>query len=166
MKVTDEHRSFCRFLGSLGIRDLSLMRETLGFPESVAGVPANEPFYSAILTYRNRDGSSFAVTYESGIDAVARFDSHLTIYSKNKTVSMQYDTPYTKNLPIKAKADEINEHGEVMSREILSSYEDAFTAESKETHACFTQGKEIKMSAEDAMEDLRVFKMIFKLYDR
>lgn len=127
-KITAECKDFCRFLGSLGSHDLYLLRETLGYPESVAGVSANEPFYSAILNYRNQDGSSFAVTYESGIDMVARFDSHLTIYGKNKTVSIQYDTPYIKGLPIKVKVDEINEHGEAVSREILSSYEDAYTA--------------------------------------
>jgi len=165
-EVTAESRNFCRFLGSLGSHDLSLMRETLGYPESVAGVSANEPFYSAILNYCNHDGSSFAVTYESGIDMVARFDSHLTIYGKNKTVSIQYDTPYIKGLPIKVKVDETNEHGEAVSKEILSSYEDAYTAELKEMHACFTQGKEIKTSAKDPVEDLRLSKMIFEQYER
>jgi len=139
-----EREDFCRFLESLGSHDLPLMRATLGYPESVAGVSANEPFYSAILNYRNQDGSSFAVTYESGIDMLARFDSHLTIYGKNKTVSIQYDTPYIKGLPIKVKVDEINEHGEAVTRGVLSSYEDAYTAELKEMHACFTQGKEIR----------------------
>lgn len=165
-EATTARKDSCRFLGSLGSHDLSLMRETLGFPQSVSGVSANEPFYSAILNYSNTDGSRFAVTYESGIDAVARFDSHLTIYGKNKTVSIQYDTPFIKGLPIKVKVDEINEHGEAVSREILSSYEDAYTAELKEMHACFTQGRVIKTSAEDAMEDLRMFKMIFEQHER
>ncbi|KAK4695211.1 hypothetical protein P7C71_g2498, partial [Lecanoromycetidae sp. Uapishka_2] len=165
-EATAQRRDFCRFLGSLGSHDLSLMRETLGFPTSVAGVSTNEPFYSAIFNYRNQDGSTFAATYESGIDAVARFDSHLTVYGRNKTVSIQYDTPYIKGLPIKVKVDEINEHGEAVSREILSSYEDAYTAELKEMHACFTEGKKIKTSAEDAMQDLKLFKMMFEQHER
>ncbi|KAI9697210.1 MAG: hypothetical protein M1836_004774 [Candelina mexicana] len=165
-EVTKERRDFCRFLGSLGSHDLSLMRETLGFPESVAGVSVNEPFYSAILNYRGKGGESFAVTYESGIDAVPRFDSHLAVYGKKKTVSIQYDTPYVKGLPIKVRVDEENEYGEVVTREILSSYEDAYTAELKELHACLTDRRDIKTSAEDAALDLKLFKMMFEQYER
>ena len=94
-EVTSEKEKYCRFLGSLGSHDLSLMREALGgLPDSVAGVSVNEPFYSAIFNYHNRDQSTFAVTYESGIDSVPRFDAHLAIYGEKKTVSIHYDTPY------------------------------------------------------------------------
>jgi predicted dehydrogenase len=93
-EITPEKQKYCRFLCGLGSHDLSLMRETLGgLPVSVAGVSVNEPFYSAIFNYRNRDGSSYAVTYESGIDLVPRFDAHLAVYGEKKTVSIQYDTP-------------------------------------------------------------------------
>lgn len=95
--VTQKEIDYCLFLGGLGSHDLSLMRETLGgLPESVTGVSANEPFYSAIFNYRNKNGSPFAVTYESGIDLVPRFDAHLAVYGKNKSVSIHYDTPYVK----------------------------------------------------------------------
>ena len=163
--ITKERMDFCRFLGTLGSHDLSLMRETLGMPDSVAGVSANEPFYSAILNY-DRDDHRFSVTYESGIDAVARFDSHLTVYGEKKTVSIQYDTPFIKGLPIKVRVDEINEHGEMVTKEILSSYEDAYTAEMKEMHACLTEGLKIKTSAEDATKDLELFKMLFDQYEK
>ena len=158
-EATEEDVKFCRHLGSLGSHDLSLMREVLGFPESVAGVSVNPPFYSAILNYKT-DRGIFSLTYESGIDEVARFDSHLTVYGTNKTVSIQYDTPYVKGLAVKVKVDEINEHGEVISKEITSSYEDAYTAELSEMHACFTEGREIKTTAEDALQDSRLFAML------
>ena len=160
-EATEEDVKFCRHLGSLGSHDLSLMREVLGFPESVAGVSVNSPFYSAILNYKT-DRGTFSLTYESGIDEVARFDSHLTVYGKNKTVSIQYDTPYVKGLAIKVKVDEINDHGEVISKEITSSYEDAYTAELSEMHACFTEGREIKTTAEDALQDSRLFAMLLE----
>ena len=160
-KAAEEDVKFCRHLGSLGSHDISLMREVLGFPQSVAGVSVNSPFYSAILNYKTNRGA-FSLTYETGIDEVARFDSHLTVYGKNKTVSIQYDTPYVKGLAIKVKVDEVNEYGEVVSRENLSSYEDAYTTELKEMHACFTQGREIKTTAEDALQDLRLFSMLLQ----
>ncbi|KAE8441808.1 hypothetical protein EG329_004261 [Mollisiaceae sp. DMI_Dod_QoI] len=146
---------YCRFLGSLGSHDLSLMREALGFPESVAGVSANEPFYSAIFNYRNKTGEPYSVTYESGIDSVPRFDANLAVYGERKTVSIQYDTPYIKGLPIKVRVDEFNETGEATSREILSSFEDAYTVELKEVYECFVNGKTIKTTAADASMELK-----------
>ena len=160
-EAAGEDIKFCRHLGSLGSHDLSLMREVLGFPQSVAGVSVNPPFYSAILNYKHNRGS-FSLTYETGIDEVARFDSHLTVYGNNKTVSIHYDTPYVKGLAIKVKVDEVNEYGEVISRDILSSYEDAYTAELKEMHACFTEGREIKTTVEDALQDLKLFAMLLE----
>lgn len=88
-EVTDEKRKYCRFLGSLGSHDISLMRETLGLPEKVNGVSVNDPFYSAIMTFRNEDGSTYSATYESGIDEVPVFDSHLTVYGAKKRVTIR-----------------------------------------------------------------------------
>ncbi|OJD30330.1 nad binding rossmann fold [Diplodia corticola] len=164
----DERYDLCRFLGSLGSHDLSLMREVLGSPERVDGVSANHPFYSAIFAYRNKEelgGRPFAVTYESGIDGVPEFDAHLAVYGRNKRVEIRYDSPYVKGLPIKVRTVGVNEHGEVETKEVLSSYEDAYTAELKEMHRCFTEGAPIKTTPEDAMEDLKLFDMIYKKYD-
>lgn len=88
-EITDEKRKYCRFLGSLGSHDISLMREVLGFPEKVNGVSANDPFYSAIMTFRNKDGSTYSATYESGIDQVPVFDAHLTVYGAEKRVTIR-----------------------------------------------------------------------------
>jgi len=161
-QASEKDIQYCRFLGSLGSHDLSLMREALGFPESVAGVSANEPFYSAIFNYRNKTGEPYAVIYESGIDSVPRFDANLAVYGERKTVSIQYDTPYVKGLPIKVKVDELNEAGETSSREILSSFEDAYTVELKEVHECFVNGKAIKTTAADASMELELFDMMYK----
>jgi predicted dehydrogenase len=162
--VTPEKVEYWRFLGSLGSHDLSLMREALGFPESVAGVSVNHPFYSAIFNYKNKTGERFSVTYESGIDAVPRFDAHLTVYGETKTVSIQYDTPYVKGLPIKVRVDELV-NGEATTREILTSYEDPYTMELKEMHECFTKGREIKTSVEDAISDIKLWTMMLKKHN-
>lgn len=88
-EITDEKRKYCRFLGSLGSHDISLMREVLGFPENVVGVSVNDPFYSAIMTFRNKDGSTYFTTYESGIDEVPVFDAHLSVYGTKKRVTIK-----------------------------------------------------------------------------
>lgn len=57
-EVTDEKKKGCRFLRTLGSHDICLIRETLGFPENVVGASAHDPFYSAIMTFKNKVGSS------------------------------------------------------------------------------------------------------------
>ena len=163
--ITDEKIKMCRFLGSLGSHDISLMREVLGFPESVAGVTANDPFYSAIFNYRNKTGEPFAVTYESGIDGVPDFDAHLAVYGEKKRVMIKYDSPYVKGLPIKVTVQEMNAAGEMEVREMLGSYEDAYTAELQELYECIVNGKKVKTTARDAMEDLRLYDMMYRKWD-
>ncbi|SMR59057.1 unnamed protein product [Zymoseptoria tritici ST99CH_1E4] len=160
--ITQEHKSLNRFLGSLGSHDISLMREVLGFPESVAGISVNEPFYSAIFNYRNKNGESFACTYESGIDAVPEFDAHLAVYGKDKRVEIMYDSPYVKGLPIKVKVWELNEAGEMQTREMMGSYEDAYTAELRELYQCIVDGKSVKTTVRDAMQDLKLYDMMYQ----
>lgn len=163
-EVTDEHVRYARFLGSLGSHDISLMREVLGFPERVAGVTVHEPFYAAMFEYRNRKGGKepFAVTYESGIDGVPEFDAHLAVYGDRKRVMIKYDSPYVKGLPIKVTVQEVNGEGEMETREMLGSYEDAYTAELQELWECLRGGREIKTTVEDAMEDLRLYDLMYQ----
>ncbi len=75
---------------------------------------------------------------------------------------IQYDTPYIKGLPINVTVDELNEHGEASRREVLSSFEDAYTVELKEMHGCFTEGRSFKTTAEDAMRDVELFERMFR----
>ena len=96
------------------------------------------PFFIATFEYEN-----FAVCYESGINSVSRFDAHLQVYGANKRLKLEYDTPYTKGLPVKVVVDEKTASGGYQSRGILTTYEDAYTSELKGLYACLTEGKEI-----------------------
>lgn len=162
-EVTGEKVAMCRFLGGLGSHDLSLLREALGFPEAVVAVSAHAPMYSAMLEYKDRKtGRPFSVTYESGIDGVPDFDAHLAVYGERKRVMIKYDTPFVKGLAIKVTVWEVNEHGEMETREVLGSYEDAYTAELLELYECIVNGKQIKTTVEDAMQDLKLYDMIYE----
>jgi predicted dehydrogenase len=164
--ITDERVRFCRFLGGLGSHDISLMREVLGFPLSVGGVSVNHPFYSAIFNYRHtQTGHEFAVTYESGIDDVPDFDAHLAVYGEKKRVMIKYDSPYVKGLPIKVTVQEVNAAGEMETREILGSYEDAYTAELQELYECIVNGKEVKTTVRDALQDIKLYDMMYQKWN-
>ncbi|KAJ5216218.1 uncharacterized protein N7498_002625 [Penicillium cinerascens] len=160
--ITDERKKYCRFLGSLGSHDISLMREVLGFPEDVVAVSCNDPFYTAMMTFRNADGSTFSTTYESGIDQVPMFDAHMAVYGAKKRVTIKYDSPYVKGLPIYVEVDEVNERGEAQHRSVLSSYEDAYTAELQELYESLVNGKPIKSTVSDAKQDLQIYDMMYR----
>ena len=171
-EVTPERAAYTRFLGGLGSHDLSLMREALGgLPERVDAVAVQQPFYHALMTYRNRNGGegggeeAFAVMYESGVDAVPRFDAHVAVYGETKSVEIRYATPYVKGLPVVVAVREKGAGGEMVQREVVSSYEDAYTAEMRELWACLVEGRACKTTVADAMEDLRLFEMMYRAYD-
>jgi predicted dehydrogenase len=111
---------------------------------------------SAIFKY-----PTFTVTYESGLDSVPRFDAHLAVYSAKKTVSVQYDTPYIKGLPVTMHVQE-NVDGVYKESVIRKTYEDPYTLELKELYAMVMDGKAVKTTAEDAKKDLEIFRMLFK----
>ena len=154
----------CRFLGGLGSHDISLMRETLGFPDKVVAFTATHPFYSAIMNFRNKDGSPYTVTYESGIDQVPVFDAHLSVYGPNKRVTIKYDSPYVKALPITVDVEELNEYGEIQHRSVLSSYEDTYTAELQALHDALANNNPFKTTVEDALQDVTIYDMMYKVW--
>ncbi|KAK1497975.1 myo-inositol 2-dehydrogenase [Colletotrichum tamarilloi] len=161
--LTAAQMDYCCLLGSLGSHGLSLMRNVLGgLPESVLASTDNARWYTAMFEYRNGTAPDdrFTCVYEMGIDSVPRFDSHVAVYGENKTVTICYDTPFVKGLGITVEIDELNEHGEKSHRSLQTSYEDAYTAELKEWYETVVHGKEVKTSANDARDDLILFKMM------
>lgn len=148
--------TFSRFLGGLGSHDLSVMREALGMPHSCTGVSMHPPFFTATFEY---DG--FALHYETGLDSVPRFDAHLQVYA-DKTIKLQYDSSYIKGLPTRVIVDEKTAAGSYQQREIVTTYEDAYTAELMDFHTCLARGKAIKTSLTDALQDLDIFLMVLR----
>lgn len=103
----------------------------------------------------------FNVIYESGIDNIPRFDSHIEVYGKNKAVKITYDTPYVKGLPIMLHISE-NCDGIYKETAVRTTFEDAYTQELRKLHAWVTEGKHIKTTLADAEDDLRILNMIMK----
>ncbi len=44
------------------------------------------------------DYGDYICQFETGIDQLPRFDAHLEVYSPTKTVRVEYDTPYVRNV--------------------------------------------------------------------
>ena len=108
---------------------------------------------SVLFKYPN-----FTVSYESGIDNVPRFDAHIEVYGSNKTVRVQYDTPYVKGLPVTLHIAE-NVEGAYKETTVRRSFEDPYTLEMKKLWEMVAEGKQQKTTPEDALQDIDLFKM-------
>lgn len=159
--VTADTRSMLMILGGLGTHDFSAMREILGMPHKVIGTNLKFPIWSALF-----DFGQFSVVYESGINNIAVFDAHIEIYTAQKIVRIEYDTPYIKGLPTRLIVREKVEgpQGEVSYQErfIRVTYEDAYTIQFKKWHDCVTHGKMPKTTIEDARQDVAIIKMLMQ----
>ncbi|KAL7625754.1 hypothetical protein AAE478_004977 [Parahypoxylon ruwenzoriense] len=156
--ITPESQRMLRFLGGLGTHDLSAMREILGMPQRVAGAMLTFPgIFSVIFDY-----GKFPCTYESGRVNIPEFDAHIEVYSPDKIVRVEFDTPYVKGLPTVMIVREKVGDGGFQERKIRKTYEDAYTLEFKEFYRCVVEDATPKTSAADAMNDIELFRMILK----
>jgi hypothetical protein len=154
--ATEENILMYRLLGGLGSHDLSVMREALGMPQHVIGASLGLPFWNVLFQY-----PGFVVSYESGIDNIPRFDAHLEIYSMDKSIRVQYDTPYVKGLPVTMHICEGKGEAYIETT-IRKTYEDPYTIEFKRLYELVRHDKAVKTTAEDSTRDLEIFGMIMQ----
>jgi len=150
------HQAY-RILTNLGCHDLSAMREAIGMPRRVVGATSTNNgsfFMNAILDY-----GDFSVVYETGLDQVGRFDAHIEVYGGNKTVKVQYDTPYIRHLPVHMTVQETE--GETLKTSVIRhTFTDPYTIELKTFYETVIQDRDPKTTPEDFKQDLELFRMI------
>ena len=78
-----------------------------------------------------------------------------------RSVRVVYDTPYVKGLPVTMLVRE-NINGVYRETTERRTYEDPYTLEMKELYEMVVSGYDVKTSAKDAKEDLRIFQMLMK----
>jgi len=152
----DELSPVYNFMGSLSCHDFSAMRELIGMPKKVLGASrlANGGFMNVLFEYEG-----FNVNFETGTDAQGRFDAHIEVYAQNKSIKIEYDTPYIRNLPITLTVTETV--GDSYSQNVIRpTYTDPYTTEINYFYDMVTKGLTPKTTPEDAMEDLAISKMI------
>ncbi|SPO26317.1 uncharacterized protein UTRI_03906 [Ustilago trichophora] len=157
-----------RLLGSLGSHDLSFMREGLGGkPDSCLSAFASNDgmFISASFQYSNsgignKGTDKFNVLYTTGIHQVGVFESYLEVWTDQRILRIDIDTPYVKGLPINVTVKENDQDGHYSEKIIRPTYQDAYTTEFLDLHQALTTGKDLKTTPQDAMEDLDIFDMI------
>ncbi|QJD84966.1 Gfo/Idh/MocA family protein [Cohnella herbarum] len=140
----------------LNSHDISAMREMLGVPRSVKAVVSSHGgrFKTAILEF---DG--YHAVFETGVDQQGRFDAHIEVYGEKKSVLVQYDTPYLRQLPTTLRIRETFGDG-LEETVVRPTYKDAYTCELEYFHQVAAAGMPPKTTPEDYLQDLAIFKMM------
>lgn len=148
-------------LCGLGVHDLSLMRDLFGMPDAVTAtdVWARGRFIRSTFDY-----GGYRVGYETGLDRNGRFDAGVEVIAENGTARVVYDTPYIRQLPTTYERTETD--GESFVRTLhRPTYTDPFTVELRELYRCVTERTHPRTSADDSIEDLRLFRAMIRAAD-
>jgi predicted dehydrogenase len=149
-----------RLLCGLSSHDLSAMREIIGMPERVRAATTwnGGSFITAIFEY-----PGFNVTFETGIDKIRRFDAHIEVYGEEKSIRVQYNTPYIRHLPTRLITRETAGEAYVET-EMRPTFKDPYTVELEHFYEVIVNGVEPKTPPEDFLQDLKIFQMIMQAF--
>ncbi|NOU90063.1 gfo/Idh/MocA family oxidoreductase [Paenibacillus sp. LMG 31460] len=153
----DMYGAYGLLLG-LNSHDISAMRELIGTPIRVKAASSwlGGRFKNAIFEF---DG--FNATFETGMDQQGRFDAHIEVYGENKSVLIQYDTPYIRQLPTTLLISETK--GDSFEESVIRpTYKDAYVCEIEYFYEVVTKGMPPKTTPEDYLQDLVIFKMMIE----
>jgi predicted dehydrogenase len=157
---TEDVKMAYRLMLGLSSHDLSAMRELLGMPGGVlfAAQRAGGRYLAAAFDYED-----FVCQFETGVDNIPRFDAHLEVFAERKTIRVQYDTPYVRNLPIRVFTTEANGQGGVTTTDAHPAWGDPFVAEWKAFYNNVTENRLPKSGPEDFLLDLELFTQMVQL---
>ncbi|MEJ7839678.1 MAG: Gfo/Idh/MocA family oxidoreductase, partial [Thermomicrobiales bacterium] len=151
-----------RLLGGLSSHDLSAMRELLGMP---LGVVSASHWNDGRAIHAVFDYGSYQVAFETHVDAQARFDANIEVYGSSKSMRIQYDTPYLRQLPTELHITETvgTQLTQTVVRPTLS---DPYTVELEHVHGVVSGTETVKTTPEDSREDLVLFQWIIEAIRR
>ena len=156
-----DHVGAYRMLCGLGSHDLSALHGLIGGPVGVAGAAQRSGgrFVSAILNYDN-----FVATFEMGVDQVGDFDCFIELFTGDRRLRIDYDTPYIRNLPITFTSKSTS--GDCLELTIdRPSYRDAYALQWMEFHTAVIAGGPQESTLEQAKRDQKLFAAIVAAFD-
>ncbi|PWN98896.1 hypothetical protein FA09DRAFT_325203 [Tilletiopsis washingtonensis] len=90
------------------------------------------------------------------------FDAFIEVFTRDRVLKIQYDTPYVKGLPITLSVREADADvaGSYQERLVRPTYADAYTAEFEALAQAIVEGKELKSGPQDAIQDVDIWEMM------
>jgi predicted dehydrogenase len=145
-------RAYGLMLG-LTTHDVSILRGAFDSPEEVLSVEIwnGGSYITATMRYPNEARCVFC----TGVMNIRRFDEKLTAISPDKTVQIDFPSPFLKSTPTLVHVWE-DRGGAFREDNILASYEEAFKEELVHFHDCIVNGKEPWTSVAEGRKDTQL----------
>lgn len=169
-KVSQNLQEAYEFMIMLSSHDMTILRGMFGEPNKIKSADiwgkskwgswgANTYYYSVTLDY----GNNIRCLFDAGVMNIAKVDRSLEIFSDDLVVKLHYTSPFLKNAPTYLNIWQM-EGGAYSEKKVLVSYETSFKRELVHFHDCITIGKYPRTDAEEAKQDLMLFKKIIEIY--
>lgn len=143
----------------LSSHDISAMRELIGMPKRLLSASFRR---GGLFINASFDYGDFICQFETGIDSVARFDAHLEVFTQDKIVRVDYDTPYIRHQPAVLTVTEPDTRFGVKTSVSHKTRGDAFVLEWTRFHEAVVNGSPVKTTIADAKQDLVIFQQMMK----
>jgi predicted dehydrogenase len=133
--------------------DFAVLRGAFGGPKRVLFSDAYSKNYMvSVLDY----GDGCRCVFEGGISTnLLLWDENMTVYGKNRNVSIVFPNPYVKYAPTRVLIEE-NADGSPVYKDIPVSYDEAFRREWQHFYDCIQQDREPRTNAADALADVEL----------
>ena len=155
----DKANAYGLLLG-LASHDVSAMRELLGRPKAVLYAAQRHGGRAISGAF---DYGSYVCQFETAVDQIPRYDTHLEVFTPSEVIRVDYDTPYVRSLP--AKLSVLGKHGAagLSAGSSFPTRYDSFTLEWRAFHRHISDRSKPKASLSDAREDLEIFRDMIAL---
>jgi predicted dehydrogenase len=157
-EASDEMYAAYGLLLGLNSHDISAMREMIGMPKAVKAASSwlGGRFKNAIFEFEG-----FNATFETGTDEQGRFDALIEVFGEHKSLRVNYDSPYLRQLPTTLHISETV--GDKLEQTVIRpTYKDAYVFELEYFYEVVTKGQLAKTTPEDYLQDLAIFQMMMK----
>ena len=135
----------------LCIHDINALHGLYGLPEKIVSAQLfDSNFVTALMEYEN----GVHLTWESGnLTTLVDWDEQITVFGSNMSLELKFPFPYLKNAATVLNIRE-NVDKSASSRQIVTSYDEAFKREWRHFYDCIVNDKQPLTSGEEAKQDL------------
>jgi len=147
-------------LTGLASHSLSTMRELIGAPKHVIAAEQRAGGETVIVLF---DYGNFLATYEAVISDIARFDAGIDVLTQDTQLSLKFQTPYIRYLPMALEITR-SEEKSTGTRIIGPHYDDPFRNELDVFHDAVASVGAYKTTLEDSRADLELIGTIVRAF--
>jgi predicted dehydrogenase len=143
------------------IHDINLMRGLLGEPKALRFASVTQGAISVFLEFPQ---TTAAMHWVNLTDGVARYQQEFSFFYPERRASLVFPSPFLRSAPVELVLEGGSQESPRSWRTVETlSFQSAFKRELLEFHACVTDDREPRTTAEDGVRDVALCQEIIRL---